>query len=351
MSNSFSYLEPPSIPISPYFSSGVVIPPSSRIIETGGQNGLARVGSSPDAPAASDGPPASDGPASRDEPATATTTTGDTLAGQTRRALENVRAILAEAGAKPEDIFQVRIFLVEGQDPRVGFAAWQEFLVSHARPSVNDAGNNIVDGAAPHRQPPRPPLVTVAIVSALALPGALVEIEARAAVPADGMNESARALWIEYLRANPALIAEGVCDDVQAWSFGAGKEMADELLALVMAGTKRATASSLEGLLVEGEQVPRRGQHSVILNGDGHARCIIRTGEVTVGALGEVTSAFARREGEGDGSREYWLEGHRRFFGAEHRQLGLPFSDEIPVVFEEFEIVWPPEVVGATGAV
>lgn len=332
MSNSFSYLEPPSLPRSPHFSPGVVIPPGSRIIETGGQNGLVR-----------DGSPR-DGTASRDSTTTAitaTNTTGDALADQTRRALENVRAILAEAGAKPEHIFQVRIFLVEGQNPQAGFAAWQEFLTTHARTSFDGQG-----GAGPtHPSSQPPPLVTVAFVSALALPDALVEIEARAAVPSDGMNESARGMWIEYLRANPELIADGICDDVQAWSFGAGKTMADELVALVLAGTKRATASSLEGLLVEREHVPRRGQHSVILDGDHRARCIIRTGAVTVGALGEVTAAFARREGEGDGSREDWLEGHRRFFGAEHRQLGLPFSDETSVVFEEFEVVWPPGLV------
>lgn len=336
MNNSFSCLEPPSIPKSPYFSSGVVIPPGNRIIETGGQNGLVRGGSPPD------------GPASRDSTTTAitpTNATGDALADQTRRVLENVRVILAEAGAKPEHIFQVRIFLVEGQDPEVGIAAWQKFLTAHARTSVNNVGNNIAEDDAQHQDSPRPPLVTVVLVSALALPGALVEIEARAAVPADGMNQSARAMWIEYLCSNPELVAEGVCDEVQAWSFGAGAEMADELIALVLAGTKRATASSLEGLLVEREQVPRRGQHSVILDGNGRARCIIRTGTVTVGALGEVTTAFARREGEGDGSREYWLEGHRRYFGAEHRQLGLPFSDAIPVVFEEFEVVWPPEAL------
>ncbi|TVR73114.1 MAG: ASCH domain-containing protein [Spirochaetaceae bacterium] len=341
MSKGVWYLEPPSIPKSPYFSSGVVIPPGSRVIETGGQNGLAPEGLSPD------GRAASDEPAPPDAPAVTNAQTADALAGQTRRALENVRAILAEAGAKPEDIFQVRIFLVEGQDPGAGFAAWQEFLAAHVRTSVDGQE----DAAVHQLNPPRPPLVTVAIVAALALPEALVEIEARAAVPADGMNDSARALWIEYLRANPELIAEGVCDDVQAWSFGAGKDMADELLALVLAGTKRATASSLEALLAEREQVPRRGRHSVILDGDGRARCIIRTGEVTVGALGEVTAAFAQREGEGDGSREYWLEGHRRFFGAEHRRLGLSFSDVIPVIYEEFEMVWPPEAVGATGAV
>jgi uncharacterized protein YhfF len=183
--------------------------------------------------------------------------------------------------------------------------------------------------------------MTVVEVCALTVPDALVAVEARAALPVDGMNQSAREMWIEYLQANPGLIAEGVCTGVSAWSFGSGKEMADELADLVVARTKRATASSLAGLLLERDPVPCTGLYSVILDGSARARCVIRTGSVTVAPLGQVTDAFARREGEGDGSRAYWLDGHRRYFAAEHQHLGLPFSDEIPVVYEEFDLVWP----------
>jgi hypothetical protein len=89
--------------------------------------------------------------------------------------------------------------------------------------------------------------MTVVEVDALAVPDALVAIEARAALPVDGMNESAREMWIEYLLGDPGLIAEGACTGLSAWSFGSGKEMADELADLVVARTKRATASSLAG--------------------------------------------------------------------------------------------------------
>ena len=63
-----------------------------------------------------------------------------------------------------------------------------------------------------------------------------------------------------------------------------------------------------------------------------------------IAPLSSVTQEFALREGEGDKSVEYWLEGHRTFFRDEHEQLGIPFYDEIPVVYEEFVVVWPPEV-------
>lgn len=160
------------------------------------------------------------------------------------------------------------------------------------------------------------------------------------------MNRSARAMWMAYLAAiaGPRHRLPEIPGTPEAWAFGAGKEMEDELAELVVAGTKRATATSLEGILVDGDPMPRIGGHSVIYDGSRIARCIIRTSAVHVAPLDSVSEAFAWQEGEGDRSVEYWLEGHRRFFRTEHEKLGIPFSDSIPVIFEEFVVVWPQEI-------
>ncbi len=155
------------------------------------------------------------------------------------------------------------------------------------------------------------------------------------------MNWSAIEMWSAYLVAHPEVAGEAGAAEVTAWSFGAGPEMETELAELVLAGTKRATASSLQGLLVEGEPFPKVGVYSVILDGTGTARCVIRTTALTVAPFSAVPAEFAAREGEGDGSLANWREGHRRFFGAEHESLGIPFDETIPVVCEDFEVVWP----------
>jgi uncharacterized protein YhfF len=162
----------------------------------------------------------------------------------------------------------------------------------------------------------------------------------------DGMNRSARDMWMDFLAAiaPPGHQLGQLPETPEAWAFGSGKEMEDELAELVVAGIKRATASSLEGILVEGDPMPRIGGHSVIYDGSQVARCIIRTTVVHVAPLNSVSEAFAWQEGEGDRSVESWLEDHRRFFRAEHEQLEIPFSDSIPVVFEEFVVVWPREI-------
>jgi len=171
------------------------------------------------------------------------------------------------------------------------------------------------------------------------------------------MNESARAMLQAFREHNSraaagAVVAGVPADDTAtgaatAWSFGMDSALANELAALVVAGTKRATAASLNALQTAGEAPPQVGQYSVILDGQDTARCIILTEAVWEAPLSSVTDAFAWREGEGDRSRAYWLAAHQRYFAAEHAELGLAMHDDIPVLFEEFRVVWPPELADA----
>lgn len=151
------------------------------------------------------------------------------------------------------------------------------------------------------------------------------------------MNDSVRELWAEF-------VASGLPDPdatYTSWSFGMGPAMADELLALVLEGRKRATAGSLWEYEHEGEAVPRAGDYSVVTDGSAVARCIIRTTGVEVVAFNEVTAEFAATEGEGDGSLEYWREGHWRYFTRELAEIGREPAHDMPVVCERFEVVWP----------
>jgi ASCH domain len=69
--------------------------------------------------------------------------------------------------------------------------------------------------------------------------------------------------------------------------------MATELADLVIAGIKRATAS-LARVYGEGcEPIPRPGDLVLMLDGEGRARFIWRTTEVTIKPLSQVDVAFA----------------------------------------------------------
>ncbi|MFI5029554.1 MAG: ASCH domain-containing protein [Reyranellales bacterium] len=132
-------------------------------------------------------------------------------------------------------------------------------------------------------------------------------------------------------------------EDYVVCSFGSSPEMSDELLALVLDGPKRATAYLLRDVEVGGEKMSSVGGHVVVLDGSDRPRAIWRTRTVDVKPLGEVDSAFAWDEGEGDRTRADWLTMHVRYFTAQAAAQGFSFRALMPAVFERFTLVWPPQ--------
>lgn len=123
------HVNPESLHSSPAFSQGTIAP-AGRTLYVGGQNGLDATGAM-----------------------------ADGVAAQTAQAIANVRAVLDAAGATPDDVAKLTIHLADTVDPleayQASVAAWGE-----------------------HRT-----AVTVLLVSRFGVPGALVEIDAVAALP------------------------------------------------------------------------------------------------------------------------------------------------------------------------
>lgn len=122
-----------------------------------------------------------------------------------------------------------------------------------------------------------------------------------------------------------------------AWSFGATAEEAEALLALVLEGTKTATASAHADYEVEGEPLPEAGTLGIVLDGEGHPRALVETTDVRVVPFDEVSAEHAHLEGEGDRSLEHWRAEHERFF-AEHATAG--FDPSMLLVLERFRVVY-----------
>ena len=43
-------------------------------------------------------------------------------------------------------------------------------------------------------------------------------------------------------------------------------------------------------------------------------------------------------------AREWWLDGHRRYFARQASREGFELDDEMLTVFERFEVEWPLDV-------
>jgi uncharacterized protein YhfF len=151
---------------------------------------------------------------------------------------------------------------------------------------------------------------------------------------------AAAALFAEYAAAHPQAVTDPDPPPVEC--FGDSVELADELLALVTHGPKRATAGLVADFDVEGEPLPRIGGHWVVCDGSGRPVVVLRSIDLRVGVIESVDDAFAWDEGEGDRSRDDWLASHRRYFRRTCAARGETFTEDQELVFERFRVVWPP---------
>lgn len=120
---------------------------------------------------------------------------------------------------------------------------------------------------------------------------------------------------------------------LESFAFGDGPEMADRLLAFVLAGEKTATCWSV----ADGQQT-HVGKRMVVNDGAGRPRAVIETVSLEQLRFNEVGWTFALAEGEGDECLEDWREGHRAYFT---RNGG--FSPDMMLWCERFRLI---EVIG-----
>jgi enamine deaminase RidA (YjgF/YER057c/UK114 family) len=130
--NSITLLSPEELVASPAFSHVAIVPAGADTIYVGGQNAVDEQGA---------------------------IVGGDDAAAQTRKVMANLVTALEAAGASLDDVVSLTVLMVEGIDLASSYAAAAESLAGLETP----------------------PLVTAAMVSALGVPGALVEVGAIAA--------------------------------------------------------------------------------------------------------------------------------------------------------------------------
>ncbi len=123
------------------------------------------------------------------------------------------------------------------------------------------------------------------------------------------------------------------------WSFGYTDNLANRLLGYVKSGKKTGTSSALEMYEID-EKIPEVGDISIITNGNGLPGCIVKTIEIKKKRFKEITEVDARLEGEGDLSLKYWRNVHKDFFRSEYEKKGEIFTEDIPVIFEIFEVIY-----------
>ncbi len=154
----------------------------------------------------------------------------------------------------------------------------------------------------------------------------------------ENQKKSVEKMWQAYCQQAQQPVQEDEIYDV--YHFCNDKESANALAELVKTGRKTGTSSLYRFYELEDEELPQVGSFSIITDWEDEAQCIIRNIDVVQKRFCDVTADFARKEGEGDLSLDYWQRVHRDFFSKELEEIGETFQEDMLVVCEEFEVVY-----------
>lgn len=146
------------------------------------------------------------------------------------------------------------------------------------------------------------------------------------------MNNNSQIYWAEFWRSKN----QDKPKSVSAWQFGADP---DHLAQLVIDGVKTATCSGLLFYEIENVPLPSVEDYSIILNSRDEPLAIIKTVDVKIIPMNEVSEDFASAEGEGDRTYQYWKDVHVDFFTNALGKRGLEFSEDMMLVCEQFELI------------
>lgn len=143
---------------------------------------------------------------------------------------------------------------------------------------------------------------------------------------------------------DPTQDGAGVDDALPVAEFAFPGPLRDRLVGAILAGAKTTTATLREEYVREGAPLPVVGAEEVVVDSDEHPVAVIRTRDVQVVRLADVTDEHARAEGEAYPDAAAWREGHEAFWTSVEfiAALGEPrivVDDATEVVCETFEVV------------
>ncbi|NND15933.1 MAG: ASCH domain-containing protein [Eudoraea sp.] len=151
-------------------------------------------------------------------------------------------------------------------------------------------------------------------------------------------NRTARNIWGDYLDKH---LEFAFSEEPRVTHFCDNEKDANTCLKLVLSGNKKATSHSLLGLQLREEVLPKIGDFTILTDWEGKAKCIVRTTSVRMIPFFSISDEYARLEGEGDGSLEYWKKAHWDYYLRELEPFGRLPRESMIIVCEEFEKVHP----------
>lgn len=142
--------------------------------------------------------------------------------------------------------------------------------------------------------------------------------------------------WFEYLEKNNLPKTTPYSGE---FILGEDEVSCLQLSALILGGKKTGSFTALDSFIIDNEPLPKAGSNYVVTDWNEIPLCIIQTTNVTILPYNQITWEMAAKEGEED-SFENWKESHNEFFEYDADIMGYEFKPDMPVVFEEFKVIY-----------
>lgn len=121
--------------------------------------------------------------------------------------------------------------------------------------------------------------------------------------------------------------------------FGESEEESVEIMEQLLRGEKSAISHCVPHYIVTRSPMPKVGDYTMVTDYYGNPGCILKCTDVVIDPIGAIPAEIAEREGQG--GLEIWQQRKRQEFQALSQKSGFHYNDELPILMELVETVFP----------
>jgi uncharacterized protein YhfF len=148
------------------------------------------------------------------------------------------------------------------------------------------------------------------------------------------MSSPELVMWEKSVKENPEVKKEKFIQ----WHYGKDEKTCQEWLKEVQEKKICGASYFAAAFPNESNPPPQRGQYSILLDWWGNPQLIIQTVGTETVSFRDVTPELVQLEGFSD--REQWVKIRLKEYKDIAKKLGIPFSEELPIMFETFQVVF-----------
>jgi len=155
----------------------------------------------------------------------------------------------------------------------------------------------------------------------------------------NGIDKTVYELWNSYTQSNPEFKNQEI---QESWYFHTNKADANRLAELILNGKKKASSGLYSWYEEANADLPKIGTKNIITDFDGKAQAIIETIGVDTIPFNQISKEYAEMDmGTKIEPLKKWKKAHWDFFETAMEESGKKPSEEMLIVCERFETIWP----------